>query len=230
MEPTAFLPHLGRELAAFRACLDADLATPVETCGDWTLYDLADHLGGGNLWSATAVRDGHGDLRPPAAPRGPAALAAWFDDTAAALLDALDTDPAAPAWTFHPPHTAGFWMRRRFHETLIHRWDAQRALGTAVAPDPALAADGIAEVFEIMAPRQIARGRATEPAHAIRVHATDTGDRWTHGPGEPVGEIAGPATDLLLMLWGRLPRDHASLTRAGDRALTDAVLDGPLVP
>jgi hypothetical protein len=62
------------------------------------------------------------------------------------------------------------------------------------------------------------------------VHATDTGDRWTHGPGEPVGEIAGPAADLLLMLWGRLPRDHASLTRAGDRALTDAVLDGPLVP
>lgn len=52
-----YLAHLRQELAAFEARLGGDLSAPVEHCGDWTLYDLASHLGGGNLWAAAAVTE-----------------------------------------------------------------------------------------------------------------------------------------------------------------------------
>ncbi|MFB4292937.1 maleylpyruvate isomerase family mycothiol-dependent enzyme [Nonomuraea sp. ATR24] len=228
MRPAELLHHLRRESAAFRACLDGDLSAPVEHCGDWTLYDLADHLGGGNLWAATAVTERHGDHQAPPAPRDD--LGAWFDQTTATLLDVLDRDPSAEAWTFYPPHTVGFWQRRRPLETLIHRWDAEHALGLTPTLDPTLAGEGVAEVFDTMAYRMINRGMAKPPAHAIRVRATDTGLTCVYGPGEPVAEIAGPAADLLLMLWGRLPRTHPGLTWEGDTPAAQAVLDGPLTP
>jgi mycothiol maleylpyruvate isomerase-like protein len=66
MDSAGYLVHLRRELSSFRACLAADLSAPVEHCGDWTLYDLADHLGQGNLWAATAVTEQRGDYEGPA--------------------------------------------------------------------------------------------------------------------------------------------------------------------
>ena len=122
------LGHLRRELDAFRACLGGDLSVPVEHCGDWTLRDLAEHLGRGNLWAATAVTEGHGHGGYAAVPEEPEA-ARWFQETSATLLDALDTDPSTPAWTFHPPNTVGFWQRRRCLETVVHRWDAEHTWG-----------------------------------------------------------------------------------------------------
>ncbi|GAB2614952.1 maleylpyruvate isomerase family mycothiol-dependent enzyme [Streptomyces capparidis] len=219
---------LRRELDAFRACLDGDLSAPVEHCPGWRLRDLAGHLGRGNLWAAAAVTEGHGDLRPPPPPTDDAALRRWFDETAAVLLAALDTDPAAPAWTFHPPHTAGFWQRRRLLETLVHRWDAELALGAPGPLDPGLAGDGVAEVFDTMAPRQVARGRARPPGRAIRLRATDTGEEWTYGPGAPVAELAATAEELLLALWGRLAADDPAITWSGDREAARTVLAGPL--
>ncbi|SFC01781.1 maleylpyruvate isomerase family mycothiol-dependent enzyme [Streptomyces aidingensis] len=232
MDSAAYLGHLRRELDAFRACLaGGELSAPVETCGEWTLLDLAGHLGGQNLWVATAVTERRGDYRAGPPPRERAALLAWYDTTCAAMLEALSGDPAAEAWTFHPPHTIGFWQRRRALETLIHRWDAEHALGgPAGPPDPALAADGVAEVFEIMAPRQIVRGRAAEPVRALRVAATDTDGSWTYGPGEPVATVSGPAGDLLLLLWGRLPHTAPSLTWHGDPESGRQLLNAPLVP
>ena len=53
MDSAGYLGHLRRDLGAFGECLAGDLAVPVEPCGDWTLYDLTDHLGQGNrgpLW------------------------------------------------------------------------------------------------------------------------------------------------------------------------------------
>ncbi|WP_129843417.1 maleylpyruvate isomerase family mycothiol-dependent enzyme [Streptomyces sp. RFCAC02] len=230
MDHNAYLTHLRRELDAFRATLAGDLSAPVAHCGDWTLYDLANHLGSGNHWAARAVTEGHGDHRPPDAPRDPAELDAWFGDACAVLLDALDGDPATPAWTFFPPATRGFWQRRRALETVVHRWDAENAVGTPTPPDTDLADDGVSEVFAMMAPRQITRGRATPPAHALHVIATDTGTTWTYGPGEPVATVAGTAADLLLTLWGRLPATGPALTWTGDERTARKILAGPLVP
>jgi uncharacterized protein (TIGR03083 family) len=229
MDSTSLLSRIRHELDSFRACLDGDLSAPVEHCGDWTLRDLAEHLGTGNLWAAAAVTEGRGDHRPPV-PRDPDGPAEWFEGTCATLLDALEADPSAPAWTFHPPHTVGFWRRRRCLEALVHRWDAENALGTARPLDAELSCEGIAEVFDTMAPRLLALGRATPPVQAVRLTSTDTGASWTYGPGAPVASVAATAEELLLMLWGRLPADDERIVWEGDRRAGRRVLDGPLVP
>lgn len=230
MDSAAYLAHLRQELDAFRACLSGDLSAPVEHCGDWTLRELAEHQGRGDLWAAAAVTERRGDYPAPPVPTDPVSLARWFDTASATLLAALDTDPSREAWTFYPPHTVGFWQRRRSLEVLVHRWDAEHALGRPGPLDAELAADGVAEVFDTMAPRQVALGRAAPPEHAIRLTATDTGGSWTSGPDEPVAAITGTAAELLLLLWGRLPHTHETFTWHGDKPAALRVLAGPLVP
>ena len=229
-----YLAVLRNGLASFGALLDGDvdLMTPVEHCGDWTLYDLADHLGGGNLWVATAVAEDRGDYDGPPAPKDLAELRPWFAATTEAILDALSADPETPAWTFSPlaPGRVGFWRRRRAHETSMHLWDARNALGSDPAYPADLAVDGVSEVLEFFTLRMIERGLATEPSVALRLTATDVDASWTYGPGAPVAELAGPATDLLLALWGRASADGGRFSWSGDRAAGERVLAGPLVP
>lgn len=230
MDSASFLLHLRREFDAFRVCLEGDLSASVEHCGDWTLRELAEHLGGTNLWAAAAVTEKRGDHRAEAAPREQAVLVRWFVETCVTLLEALDADPSAEAWTFYPPHTVGFWQRRRCLETLMHRWDAEHALGAAGPIDAEPAGEGVAEVFDTMAPRQVVRGRACPPAYAVRLHAADTGASWTYGPGEPVAALTATAERLLLMLWGRMPSSDESLVWEGDRAAGRRLLAAVLVP
>ncbi|NUR90458.1 MAG: maleylpyruvate isomerase family mycothiol-dependent enzyme, partial [Nonomuraea sp.] len=148
-----FLHELRLQLNAVRECLEGDLAAPIEHCPGWTLYDLARHMGNGNLWVATAVREKRDDHPAQAPPRD--RVVEWYQGTSDAMLEALSGDPDAAAWTIFPPHTVGFWRRRRTHETVIHRWDAEHALGRVSPLSAALAHDGIAEVFDTMAPRQV---------------------------------------------------------------------------
>src|SRR5579872_5162734 len=220
MDPADYLAHLRRDLDAFGACVGGDLSAPVERCGDWTLYDLADHLGGGNLWAAAAVTERRGDFEAAPGPRDRSALAAWLSETGAVLLGALDADPDTPAWTIAPPPTVGFWQRRRCLETLIHRWDAEDALGTGGGIDPALADDGVAEVVDTMLPRQVRLGRTRPPPHSVRLEATDTRSGWLLGSppgGDPVATIRGTAANLLLLLWGRVDPDDTVIAWHGDR-------------
>jgi uncharacterized protein (TIGR03083 family) len=230
MDSAGYLAHMRRDLDAFGACLGGDLWAPVEHCGDWTLYDLANHLGGQNLWVAAAVTERRGDYEAAPAPRDPAALAAWLSHTGAVLLAALDADPDAPAWTIAPPPTVGFWQRRRCMETLIHRWDAEHAAGEAGPIDPGLADDGVAEVIDVMVPRQIRLRRTAPLPHAVRLTATDTRSTWVLGPGHPVAAISGAAADILLLLWGRLDAGDPAIGWDGDRERGQAALSGALVP
>ncbi|MGV9412765.1 maleylpyruvate isomerase family mycothiol-dependent enzyme [Nocardia sp. NPDC003693] len=229
-----FLPVLRDKLTAYGALLtpDADLTAPVPSCGEWTLYDLTDHLVQGNRWVVTAVAEGRGDHRGEPAPRDAEGLRAAFDASAAAIVESLSADPETPAWTFTSamPRNVGFWRRRRAQETLMHLWDAQAALGKPEPFDLALATDGITEVFELFAPRMVSRGLAPEPAAALTVRATDADRTWTYGPGASAVELSGPASDLLLALWGRKPAAGPEFTWTGDRAAGERVLAGPLVP
>jgi uncharacterized protein (TIGR03083 family) len=223
---TMKLDHLAAlrdELVNFQTCLSADLSAPVVHCGGWTLRDLAEHLGQENLWAAAAVIQRHGDYQPPPAP---AEIASWFADTARVLVDALSIDPSTPAWTLAPPPTVAFWRRRRCLETLVHRWDAQHALGIPGQLEPVLCGDGIAEVLEMFVPRQVRLGRAAEPQAAVRFVATDLDSSWVLGPGEPVATLSGTAQQLMLALWNRVPWTRL----AGDYETARAVLPGPLVP
>src|SRR5258708_7445682 len=230
MDSASYLDYLRRDLAVFEACLAGDLSARIEHCGGWTLYDLADHLGRQNLWVAVAVTEQRGDHQAPPAPRDKAALPRWFDDTSGVLPAAPAPHPSARAWTIAPPPTVGFWQRRRCLETGIHRWEAEHALGAAGQLDPALAADGVAEVIDTMTPRQIRLGRTSALPYAIRLTASDTQSSWVLGPGDPVATVRATAAELLLMLWGRLPAGDPAFTWEGDRHKATATLGGSLVP
>ena len=92
MDPASYLTHLRHDFATFEACLRRGPTDPVEHCGRWTLYDLANHLGQGNMWAAVACDHDHGDHEGPAAPRNREALAVR-------VLFATPAASCSPRWT-----------------------------------------------------------------------------------------------------------------------------------
>jgi hypothetical protein len=68
------------------------------------------------------------------------------------------------------------WARRQAHETAVHRFDAQDAMGAVSEFDPVSAADGIDELVSGFAPRK--DQFPTKSQRTMVVHAEDTGDRW----------------------------------------------------
>jgi uncharacterized protein (TIGR03083 family) len=237
------LDHLGeldRTAAGLAAVFDAvDPAAAVPSCPGWTIADLALHIGAGQRWSASVLLSGREQRRPEVL-RTTISWSDWYAGTTTALLAAIRAvDPDEPCWNFAPvPQRAGFWPRRRLHETAVHLIDALQAAGTSSvgAIPPAVAADGVDEVFEVFVPRVLARGFAPAVTQRIGVLATDTGDAWTLTPqpdgpprlerGRANGEavLTGSAEDLLLCLWKRLPPDR--LTVEGDRQVAKDFLAG----
>jgi uncharacterized protein (TIGR03083 family) len=235
MDAASFLRHFRRELDAFGACLaEGDLTAPIEHGEEeLNLAELAALVGSANLFAAAAVTDWDGspdppDAGPPKVPEDRYELTRWVDGTGEALLMALDTDPGSPAWGYFTPPNAGYWQRSRAVAMMLHRWDAQRAVAEPGPLDPALAGEGISEVFDVLAPRQIGRGKAWPPDACVRLKATDSGDWWVFGPGDPVADVSGTAGDLLLLLRGRRTANDPVFTWSGDRATALSVLKGPL--
>ena len=182
-----------------------ELDAPVTHCPGWSLRDLTDHLGGVHQWAAHAVVAGSPDLTPePAGPLGPAALADWYREHAGHLVEVLAGRPAqAPAWAMvESNRTAGFWQRRQVHETTLHLWDAEHAVGVASPIDPALAWDGVLEVAEVIYPRQVRLDRISPLPGRLELVATDGPWRWGLGAGEPA-ELRASAEVLLRLLWHR---------------------------
>lgn len=187
-----------------------DLAAPVPACPGWTLADLGEHTRWVHAWATHAVTDGSPDGDSPAPGPERDALVSGYRAAAARLLDVLrQTAPDTTVWTFGSDKRAGFWRRRQFHEATMHLYDALDSQGRAGEwrLDPELGWDGVDEVATLFYPRQIRLGR-TEPLSApVRLVAADLDRSLVLEPdaaGEPV-ELAAPAADLLLMLWGRLP-------------------------
>ena len=135
-----------------------DPDAPVTHCPGWRLRDLADHLGGVHQWAAHAVVAGTPDLEPePAGALEAEPLADWYRGHADRLIQVLAERPEdRPAWAMDPSNrTAGFWRRRQVHETRLHLWDAELAVGEPTPIDPPLAWDGVLEVVDVVYPRQV---------------------------------------------------------------------------
>jgi len=210
------------------AVSEGDLEAPVATCPGWTLRDLADHLGGVHQWAAHAVVAGtpHFEPEPAGAALRAGQLAGWYRRHAADLVAILAERPAdAPAWTMDDTDpTAGFWRRRQVHETTLHLWDAEQALGAPSPLEPALAWDGVLEVVNVMYPRQVRLGRVQPLAAEVRMAATDGPWRAALGEGEPV-ELRAAAEVLLRLLWHRAdPQTEEVDPRAGE------LLSGAVTP
>ncbi len=221
------MPHdwlaLLRDLTAgFAGVLEhADLDAPVTYCPDWSVRDLTIHLGGVHRWAAHAVTAGNPDLEPVTHVSDDE-LTGWYRRCAAHLVDVLAaTPPDGPAWTLdESDRTAGFWRRRQVHETAVHLWDMEEALGEPRPIDPALAWDGVLEVAEVMYPRQVRLGRIEPLPTALRLVAADVDGEVTLGGGASV-VVRDRAEVLLRLLWHRA--DHSGLDPRAARVLATAV-------
>lgn len=235
---------------AFQAAVASAAAdTPVPTCPGWTVPDLVDHLGSVYAWLRGHLPRG---VTTAPEPRRPApvsdALAwpdmvTWWAEEFARLTAILDaTDPEAPAWNWAPqPKKAGFWHRRAAHETAVHRWDAQFAIGAAEPLEAKLAADGIAEVLDSWLPAGRRKG-PTDRTGVVHLVATDVGQEWylrLRGQGIALLDTGtlldtddhhtrvaavGTASDLLLALYGRVQFDVVDVS--GDASLLPALRAG----
>lgn len=219
----------------------ADPALDVPTCPGWTLRTLATHVGRGDRWAATIVRERAESAVSPRTvaggkpPTDPDGVADWLRAGAAELLTAVAADPDVPVWTFIGPRPASWWVRRRLHEATVHRADAVLAVGADYELAPELAADGLGEWLDLIAARPV-RGAPSplEPGATMHLHATDPGlgpaGEWsvrgtdegvTWSPGHEKAQVAvrGPAVALLLAALRRIPADDPRIEVLGDAAV-----------
>ena len=210
---------------------DAELDAPVPSCPGWSMRDLVVHLGCVHQWATHAVVERNPNLRPELpTDEGRSELTAWYRRHASHLVDVLTTTGTdAPAWTLDDRDpTAQFWMRRQVHETVMHAWDAENALGRPRPMDPSLAWDGVLEVRDVIYPRQVRLGRVQALSRAIRVVGTDVPGDAVIGDGDGDGEfivLRDKAETLLRLLWHRAePHVHVSDRQAR------GLLSGALTP
>ncbi|CUR54150.1 conserved hypothetical protein [metagenome] len=174
----SYRDHIAAESRRFRDVLaSCDPSARVPGCPDWDAADLLWHLAGVQRFWATIVSQrpvGPDNLEEPERPEGYDALLSAFDASSAALLSALDeADPADAAWTWSTEQTVGFTFRRQAHEALIHRLDAEQTAGVVTDLDPALAADGVDEVLDVMSGGSTPWGTFTGTDQHVRVDLTD---------------------------------------------------------
>ncbi|MFB6891272.1 maleylpyruvate isomerase family mycothiol-dependent enzyme [Kitasatospora sp. NPDC056327] len=242
MEITAHLDALRREGALLAdAAARTDPAAPVPTCPEWRLRDLVLHTGRVHRWVTAIVGDrlpapldAEGERAVGEPQPGDAELVDWFRAGHAALLDTLTAAPAdLDCWTFLPARSPlAFWTRRQAHETAVHRVDADSAAGTeGPRTDPEFAQDGVDELLSGF----LTRGRSgvrSERPRTVQVRASDGPGRWlltisreplAVEPAEKPADltITGPAHDLYLLLWNRLPTGAGQVTTTGDDSLLE---------
>jgi uncharacterized protein (TIGR03083 family) len=232
MEHGDFVRAIRREGGALEdATRTAGIDAGVVSCPDWTIADLLAHVGLIHHWVADIVRARPADPvdhwrqhDPPP----PVARMEWFATGCAALADGLAAAPPHDVvWTWTPDRRVGFWSRRMAHELAIHRWDAQTAIGETQPIERELAVDGIQETFDIL-PVRTAANPMRGDGETIHLHCTDGEGEWLirlaptgvevtreHAKGD-VAARAG-ASDLLLLMWGRLAPD--AVDTFGDAAL-----------
>jgi uncharacterized protein (TIGR03083 family) len=153
-----------------------------------------------------------------------------------ALLTTLRAaDPEAPMWAWGADQHVRFWSRRQLHETLVHRSDAELALGRAPWAEPAVAVDAIDEfLVNLHGAARFSPGVNNIRSDGRRLsfrasdedrewHVTVGADGFEIGPaaGSPDATLTGPAFCLLLVLYRRRPAGTAGMRAAGDRSLID---------
>ncbi|MEY2433797.1 MAG: hypothetical protein QOC92_3522 [Acidimicrobiaceae bacterium] len=202
--------------AAVQAFRVGDMGTIVPTCPDWTLRDLAKHVGEfTGLWTHVLC-EGTGREKTPYSdiPGRDEEVADWYAGLASRLLGELRaTPPATEVWTWsEEDKTARFTARRCAHELAIHRFDAQTASGSQQPVDALLAADGIDEMFMMIRAWSDEREGSGRSLHlhgaegdewVITLNPDNVDVRFEHGPADLT--LSGAVSDLELTLLQRPP-------------------------
>jgi uncharacterized protein (TIGR03083 family) len=83
-------------------------------------------------------------------PEGAEQRSHWLRAGARRLADAVrEAGPTTGVWSWAEDQSAGFRLRRITHDTLVHRLDAELAVGRAVAVAPDLAADSVSDLLDL---------------------------------------------------------------------------------
>lgn len=234
MEYDAHIAAVERETAALVAAFGAgSLDDQVPTCPEWTVGDLAQHVGQfTGFWTHVVCEGAGGDKTPfPDMPEGDeASVADWYRGLADSMVEVLSSTPSdTEIWTWvDGDDRATFAARRAAHELAIHRFDAESARGSAEPVEPALAVDGIEEIFVMMAAWE-RKGHGT--GQTLHLHATDQEAEWLvtllpdrievvreHAKGDLA--LKGTTSDLELALYQRPPQGEVE--RFGDESVLDA--------
>ncbi|BCJ45561.1 hypothetical protein GCM10010168_89790 [Actinoplanes ianthinogenes] len=229
-----------RSAALRAAAADADLTVPVPGCPDWSLRDLIAHLGEVQRFWALVVteadpsgppsRERHGSTFPHSD------LLGWFAESTRMLGAALRAaGPDAPCWAWWPataaPHTAGAVARHQAQEAAVHTYDVGESLGKPEPLPAAVAVDGVSEFLTVGL-----GSLGPWPHRPARVHyQAIEGPSWTvdlspagatadpAASGEPVTRVHGTASDLVLLLYRRIPLDAVRID--GDREVAAQIRD-----
>ncbi|NGO71019.1 maleylpyruvate isomerase family mycothiol-dependent enzyme [Streptomyces boncukensis] len=236
LDHARYCDELAHQADLFRRALTTDpsaLGNRVPTCPDWTMRELAVHLGGAYRWFAELVRTRATEMLPdesvpdvggPGADAPAEAVDAWFAESAALVVGELRAaGPEAHVWTWAQDQSAAFWARRAVHETVIHRADAYLTAGLDFSVPPPVAADCVDEWLEIVSSSTAQehypgfRRLRERAGSSIHLHATDTAPE----------SVPGGAAEWLIELrsdgigWSR---EHGKATVALRGPLTDLLL------
>lgn len=221
MDRDSYVDAIATDAARIAAAARRGLGAKTPSCPGWDVAKVVLHTGLVHRNVCKVVVEGSQEpwnfSSTPRAPDGEARIA-WFEEGAAALVEALgDTDPAVTVWNFvNGPGPAAFWHRRMAHETSIHRHDAESAHGEAVPVDAELASDGVDEMLTVLLGSEGAAPRLPEDGlgGTVHLHCTDVPGEWlvdleggkarverVHAKGDVA--VRGPASDLDLFVWNR---------------------------
>jgi len=232
-----YLAHLERDGRRIAEIARRAPTAAVPTCPGWTVADLVEHTGKVHRWQTEAARHNAGTFPDPAVHEvGPAPgqdLADWFQaGVDAAVATMSQVDPDAPRWTWASAEgdTAQWYFRRISQETLVHRIDAELAVGEVTDVDADFAVDGVDEMCDVFIPAATGQPIGGN-GESLHLHATDADGEWTltmhadrvdvargHAKGDAA--VRGPARDLLLQVWGRDPIGDVEIF--GDEAVVRA--------
>lgn len=209
MDNARFLSCLEADYRRLREVVPEHLQARVPSCPDWTVAELARHVGEVYLHKVECMRaGGPGETEWPPAGLKDEEPVALLERSYAELVAELTTrNPADPGGTWYTPDpTVGFWFRRMAQETVIHRVDAELSAGTPVAliPDD-LAIDGIDELLKVFLayhsskwPEDYTQALKDSPGRAFLILSAGTSWMVKTSPTE-IGVEGGPGTAIVSM-------------------------------
>lgn len=148
-----YLSHLNADYLLLAAAIPE---SPIEvpSCPGWNTADLAKHMAHVYLHQAFVVETGSKaenkeHLAPYPRTEDYLEFMTWGFE---AITKALEVSrPERKTWSWHhSDFSVDFWFRRMAHETLIHRIDAELAVGSVTPINAALALDGVDEVLDFL--------------------------------------------------------------------------------
>lgn len=216
----------------------APLATRVPSCPDWSVEDLAQHLGKIHRWAEHLVRViANSYVSSNALDLDVSHVdAQWIRDGGSRLVATLRAaDPDCAMWAWGQDQHVRFWSRRQLHETLVHRMDLDLAMGRVPDTDARIAIDAIDEflvnlksaagfspqVRELRGTGEVLRVRTIDADADWSIKLLPDGFELTDGTEMPTASLRGPSTDVLLVLYRRLPLTSTHVSVSGSQDLID---------